>query len=71
MKPEMLKDVRTRLKLGVPEMCALLGVHPRTYYRYEEGVSTVPLCVETHIITLLNNATYLMAVVGKLKGPSP
>lgn len=68
MSPSTLKDVRTYLKLPVEAMAALLGTAQRTYYRYEAGHTPVPLQVETHIITLLNNPTYLMTVVSRLKG---
>ena len=71
MNASTLKDVREKLALPVEAMSALLGTGLRTYYRYEAGTSQVPLCVESHIITLLNNPNYLMSKVAALKGTGP
>jgi DNA-binding XRE family transcriptional regulator len=53
MKPATLKDIRAALDLGATPMADLLGVMPRTYYRYEAGTTKIPLTVERFLITLL------------------
>jgi transcriptional regulator with XRE-family HTH domain len=53
MKPALLKEIRERLGLTVSEFAHILGVMPRTYYRYESAKTRAPLTVERLIVTLL------------------
>lgn len=71
MKAETLKDVRAKLGLTPEQMSDLLQIGKRTYYRYEANQGNIPRSIEAHIITLLNCPTYLMGIVGKLKGTVP
>lgn len=67
MKPHLLQDIRSTLKLSVQEMSDLLGVMGRTYYRYESGKTPIPMAVEKHIITLLKYPNVLNEAILKVK----
>ncbi len=53
MDAKTLKEIRAALSLGAGDMAQLLGIMPRTYYRYEGAQTKIPLTVERYLITLL------------------